>query len=180
MGFAAAVGAGLLGIALVIVSILKPESNVWPPPRVGSIQWIAVWGITITAFASIAVVGLRHWNAWELPGWIRWALGLPLVLSGNVLAWWGVGLMGVGNATGAMEGGLVRAGPYRFSRNPQYLGDLAILAGWVLLSASTSVLIAVIPATACFLLAPVPEERALRKKFGEEYERYREEVPRFL
>lgn len=119
-------------------------------------------------------------RAWDLPAWLRWGIGAPLIVVGNVLAWWGVATIGVRNATGAMEGDLARTGIYRYSRNPQYVGDIAILAGWVLLAASTQVLLATLPGIACFLLAPIPEERALSEKFGEAYEEYRENVPRFL
>lgn len=173
-------GAGVTALVLLLLSIRRPDLRIWPPPRVGSVQWILVWGLTIAAFGGIVAVGVLEWNAWGLSAWLRWGGGLPLIAGGNVLAWWGVKMVGVRNATGAMEGGLARDGLYRFTRNPQYLGDLAILAGWSVLAASTPGAVAVIPSILCFLVAPIPEERALLEKFGAEYERYREDVPRFL
>lgn len=176
----ASVVAGLAALLLLGISIRRPDLRIWPPGDVGSLQWLLVWGLTLTVFGGIVAVGVSEWNAWNLPAWLRWGIGAPLVAGGNVLAWWGVATIGIRNATGAMEGELVRTRLYRHTRNPQYLGDIAILVGWVLLAASTEVLLAALPGALCFVLAPIPEERALRKKFGEEYDRYREDVPRFL
>ncbi len=76
---------------------------------------------------------------------------------------------------------LVISGPYRYSRNPMYIGVLAMLAGEALLYLDLRLL--------CFLLAMVVvfnifilgyEERALGRQFGEEYARYCAAVPRWI
>jgi protein-S-isoprenylcysteine O-methyltransferase Ste14 len=76
---------------------------------------------------------------------------------------------------------LVIEGPYRVTRNPMYLGMLLVYAGvacwfglvWPLLLAP--VLIWVI---AVFVIRR--EERYLARKFGDEYQRYRAHVRRWL
>ena len=76
---------------------------------------------------------------------------------------------------------LVRSGPFRFTRNPMYLGLLTVLLGWaVWLGAPWSLLG---PAVFYFYIQRfqiVPEEGVLVGKFGEEYEHYRRAVRRWL
>jgi protein-S-isoprenylcysteine O-methyltransferase Ste14 len=76
---------------------------------------------------------------------------------------------------------LVRSGPFRLSRNPMYLGMLLILVGWAVLLAAPSSLIGPV-AFVIYIqrFQIVPEERVLAAKFGEEFERYRCEVRRWV
>ena len=76
---------------------------------------------------------------------------------------------------------LVTTGVYRVTRNPIYVGDLAILIGWGLyLSNPFAIVVA-------FLFVPYidrfqmrPEERALSELFGASYEDYRARVRRWI
>ena len=76
---------------------------------------------------------------------------------------------------------IVRAGPYRFSRNPMYLGMALLLFAWsVFLGnplAGLSVLLFVGYITR-FQIAP--EERVLLAKFGDPYAAYLSDVRRWL
>jgi protein-S-isoprenylcysteine O-methyltransferase Ste14 len=76
---------------------------------------------------------------------------------------------------------LVTAGPYRFTRNPMYLGMVSGLAGVVLLLGSVTPAL-VVPAFALLVqkLFIEPEERQLEEAFGEEYRRYEQRVRRWL
>jgi protein-S-isoprenylcysteine O-methyltransferase Ste14 len=76
---------------------------------------------------------------------------------------------------------LIVTGPYRYSRNPLYLGKLAINLGFALASGAL-VFMAVIPVWWAFLQwVVVPwEERALRRRFGKAYLRYLAETPRWV
>lgn len=79
---------------------------------------------------------------------------------------------------------LVTIGLYRYTRNPMYVAVLTILAGWALLldaGASRA------PATYTLFMAIVFhirvvafEEPALARLHGEEWERYKSDVPRWL
>ncbi|MCG8456937.1 MAG: isoprenylcysteine carboxylmethyltransferase family protein [Holophagales bacterium] len=76
---------------------------------------------------------------------------------------------------------LVVRGLYRYTRNPMYLGVLAVISGWALLYRSHQlVLYALGVATMFHLFIVLYEEPHLRKVFGEEYELYREITPRWL
>ena len=76
---------------------------------------------------------------------------------------------------------LVMQGPYRFVRNPMYVGAIVTLAGAALFYQSlwllgyTGVLFL---ASYCFVV--LYEEPTLRKTFGQEYETYCRQVNRWL
>jgi protein-S-isoprenylcysteine O-methyltransferase Ste14 len=76
---------------------------------------------------------------------------------------------------------LVRAGPYRFSRNPMYLGMLILYAA---LALAFGVLWAMALLPVVFLVLDrlvVPREEAyLERKFGDDYLTYRAQVRRWL
>jgi protein-S-isoprenylcysteine O-methyltransferase Ste14 len=77
--------------------------------------------------------------------------------------------------------GVIRSGPYAWTRNPLYLGNLIMVAG-VLLALNQPALLAIgVPLVAVYYRLIVgAEERALAAEFGEEYRKYLEEVPRFF
>jgi len=75
----------------------------------------------------------------------------------------------------------VPSGPYRFVRNPMYVGALLALSGYGLFARSPSVLGL---AAAAFLLAHVfvlvVEEPSLARRFGESYAAYRRATNRWI
>jgi len=76
---------------------------------------------------------------------------------------------------------LVRTGIFSKSRNPMYLGLLLILIGWaVWLGAMINVLVLILFVVVLTELQIKPEEAALRKLFGQEYEDYCQQVRRWL
>ncbi len=76
---------------------------------------------------------------------------------------------------------LVTNGPYRFSRNPIYISELAMTLGCSLLLRSPAIMMATpLLLLALTKLAVEPEERHLRAKFGAEFERFCAQTPRWL
>jgi protein-S-isoprenylcysteine O-methyltransferase Ste14 len=76
---------------------------------------------------------------------------------------------------------VVRTGPYRFSRNPMYVGVVAAIFGQALLYRSRPVFVYGACAALTFhLVVVLLEEPHLRKARGAGYETYLHNVPRWL
>lgn len=75
---------------------------------------------------------------------------------------------------------IVRAGPYRFSRNPIYVAFTLFqlgLAAWV---NSVALLVTLLPAIALVRVVIGREERYLEARFPADYPQYKREVRRWL
>jgi protein-S-isoprenylcysteine O-methyltransferase Ste14 len=108
----------------------------------------------------------------------------PLV-AGAVLLLWCVRefyVVGLGTlAPWAPPRRLVTTGPYRYSRNPMYLGVLLLLCGWATLFGSLTLAIyALVVALAFQLRVLLAEESWAARTFGRDWEAYRARVPRWL
>jgi protein-S-isoprenylcysteine O-methyltransferase Ste14 len=76
---------------------------------------------------------------------------------------------------------IVTSGIYRFSRNPIYVGLLAILAGWAIFLANVfSALLLPLFVIYMNLFQIIPEEKVLQAKFGDAYAQYLQSVRRWL
>jgi protein-S-isoprenylcysteine O-methyltransferase Ste14 len=76
---------------------------------------------------------------------------------------------------------LVTSGPYRFSRNPMYVGVITILVGWCLLWDSRALLIYLLGVVcAVYVRVRIAEEPWAERDFGAEWQAYRARVPRWL
>src|SRR5579862_5105186 len=72
-------------------------------------------------------------------------------------------------------------GPYRFMRNPMYMGYFTVLVGLGLcLRSLAMVLFAGVAFLVVHAFVVLAEEPGLRKRFGEEYESYCRAVPRWV
>lgn len=71
-------------------------------------------------------------------------------------------------------------GPYRFTRNPQYIGDMASLLGIALFVNSLLAMVLASVGICCFWLTLFTEEPWLRQRYGSEYEKYCGKVPSFF
>jgi protein-S-isoprenylcysteine O-methyltransferase Ste14 len=75
----------------------------------------------------------------------------------------------------------VAVGPYRFVRNPMYLGAALVLAGLGLIERSASVLLLSFGLLlAAHLFVILVEEPGLEERFGETYESYKRTVHRWI
>ncbi len=145
-----------------------------PPPAVTIAVAVIIWGISRLAPQV------------SLPLGVHWVLTLVLVAAGVACSVAGVlsfrGARTTLNPTKPEEASsLVRSGIYRFTRNPMYLGLSLILVAWAVFLSSAWGLLGV----AAFVLFMsrfqiAPEERALSRLFGSEFESYKARVRRWL
>ncbi len=76
---------------------------------------------------------------------------------------------------------VVRDGIYRYTRNPMYLGFVFVLIGWGFHLGQASALLMLIPFVVWLnFFQIIPEERALRRQFGSEFEQYCRVVRRWI
>ena len=76
---------------------------------------------------------------------------------------------------------LVTSGIFRITRNPPYLGLVALYLAIAVFANSLWALALIIPVVAVVNFAVIPrEERYLERKFGREYTDYRQRVRRWL
>jgi protein-S-isoprenylcysteine O-methyltransferase Ste14 len=141
----------------------------------------------VTLWTWVALALRRYDSSYSrdlLPAWSAPAGAAALCL-GAIRAMWCIGAFIVrGRGTPAPfdpPRKLVIAGPYRYIRNPMYVGGGLVLLGSGLVVESPSIVMFV-PAWWLFvnLLVLLYEEPVLRSKFGNEYEEYCRRTPRWL
>jgi protein-S-isoprenylcysteine O-methyltransferase Ste14 len=122
----------------------------------------------------------RTWDlgAFRHLGWIPIAMGAALY----VRCAWDFAVTGRGTpAPIDPPKELIARGPYRWVRNPMYLGVLSVVLGEALFfGAPVFVGLAAAGFTFFHLFVVLYEEPTLEASFGEAYARYRRTVPRWL
>lgn len=176
---AVTLGAEVLSAAAVGASIVFPRWRVWPPTHKSSRTGYLMWLLFGTSAAGMVALGIIDWGSLDLPLWTRWAIGVPMWSGGIVLASWAIVALGTASTSGG-ENGLNQEGPYRFSRNPQYVGFMMGLIGWALVTSSRLTLAGSLVGVIPLVFVPFAEEPWLAARYGTAYEEYRQAVPRFI
>ncbi len=160
-------------------SIRFPERRLWPPLRREGLLYRvnSVLGPSISA--ALILVSILGWNSLEIAPWLRFPVGGTLFALGAYFSLGGYFSLGVERTFG-FEGELLDSGPYRFSRNPQYVGAMLVMGGLGLLCNSAPGLATALLASVWWLILPFAEEPWLREKLGAPYEAYAARVPRYL
>ena len=112
-------------------------------------------------------------------------LGILFILIGSIIVGWTIYLFkmkGKGTPNPKLPPKtLIVIGPYKYSRNLMALGGFLTLIGEAVVYYSPSLLvIAILFGVIVYFNAMFVEEPELRKRFGEPYEGYFEQVPRFF
>jgi protein-S-isoprenylcysteine O-methyltransferase Ste14 len=157
--------------------MLTVLENKIPPPLVMAISAVAMWFIaanTNTAFLA------------SLSSSLYWALIFLIFIAALAI---GVGSMRsfkhaqttINPLKPESASNLVSTGIFQYTRNPMYISLTLMLCSWgvYLQSAWAWVLVPVfiIYITRCQI---IPEERAMQQLFGEEFEKYKMRVRRWL
>jgi protein-S-isoprenylcysteine O-methyltransferase Ste14 len=146
----------------------------FPPPFV----FLAASGVGVGLQRFVAPLRLG------LETSLRGALGGVIVCAGVALIAWAVGLFrrtGQDPAPWKPSPSMIANGPYRFTRNPMYVGMTLVQLGvgvavndlWIALLAPVALL-------GVHFIAVLPEEAYLSERFGGDYETYRAAVRRYL
>ena len=140
----------------------------------------------IAAFAAlmVAVTSMLPGLIWLVPGRLVIAVGMALI--GGAISLFGVVAFRRHHTTvnpmaPATATTIVSTGPYRFTRNPMYVGFILGLTGWaVFLSNIGSFLLVLGCALYLAQFQIKPEERELSKQFGKPFADYMASVRRWL
>ena len=165
--------------AAMLWSVAYPARRLWPPKRYTMATPILVWVPTFTLFGMLIVLGVMEWGSLPIPTWLRFGVGVPLIIAGNVVVWSEAAKFGVAQ-TGGAKGTLRTSGMYRYSRNPQYVADIAMIIGWIILSASADAALVGLAGIIVLITAPFAEEPWLKEQYGSAFEDYEAKVRRFL
>jgi len=122
----------------------------------------------------------------ELPVLINGAGGVLLIVGTGIHIWTGKllslrGLIGVPEIYKEMKGKIVTRGAFSLVRHPTYLAHTLMFTGVFLLTGVISVAVVALVDFIVVNLAIIPlEERELSDRFGDEYRRYKANVPKFF
>jgi protein-S-isoprenylcysteine O-methyltransferase Ste14 len=118
-----------------------------------------------------------------LPAWARW-LGAAVIAAGvGLLLSFELALRRAGTDPNPYRptSALATDGPYRFSRNPGYLGMALTYVGIALAAEAPWALVMLVPTTLVIRYGVIArEERYLEGLFGEEYLRYKRTTRRWI
>jgi protein-S-isoprenylcysteine O-methyltransferase Ste14 len=164
-----------LRLAIITVIVVL---GFWSP-------WIEAWGIGHRT-------SLLEWLALELSrlGLFRFTVATPVVIViataiaalGAVFRVWGTAWLGAGVANDLeMKAGFVMAGgPYRYVRNPLYLGTGLMIAAMSFAMPVSGAVFTLILIAAFQLRLILGEEAFLTARLGEPYRQYLRSVPRLF
>jgi protein-S-isoprenylcysteine O-methyltransferase Ste14 len=143
--------------------------------------WVSNIPVPEAYLAALAAAACLHLGVpWRmhLPTSLRWLIGSWLLAGGlSVVV---ATLRATGDVRLAHADRLVVTGPYARSRNPMYVGWSLLHLGAGVATDSAWVVVALLPAARSIHRTVTREEDRLRLRFGEDFERYRTTVPRYL
>jgi protein-S-isoprenylcysteine O-methyltransferase Ste14 len=137
------------------------------------------------AFLGLGILVSAWYPVHLLPPTLARMLGGVMLAGGIVLGpIWGIWTLRAAGTTirpDKPSTKLVTDGPYRFSRNPLYLALTITYAGIALIANSIWTLLLLVPVTLIMSRFVIRrEEDYLGRTFGEEYERYKANVRRWI
>jgi len=157
---------------------------------------LGFWAPWIEAFGSgpefARRVSLLEWLALALSrtGLVTFTAATTLVIvlasliaaKGAALRIWGTAYLGAFtvNHTDMHAGSVIAAGPYRYVRNPLYLGSWGVFAAMAFMMPPTGALFALVLVTLFQLRLILGEEAFLSAQLGTPYGAYMDAVPRLV
>lgn len=153
-------------------------------------RWLAAMGTAVFAViaqgAGVVLLpyAFTHWQ----PGTPPWpvvvrAIGVVLIAVGGIVVAWAFAQFAAEGAGIPIPGEpnsrrLTVGGPYRYVRNPLYVASVVAISGQgLLLCRSVLLVYAAAFLAITFFLVHLVEDPALARRFGQQFEDYRNQVP---
>ena len=169
----------ILYISIFVLTIRSAHFRFWPPPSHRSWQFFASWLAASLVAVGFLFLGLLDFDSFFLRLWWRFPVALGLFIVSFAIGTWSFLTVGLRTTIGLGDR-LITSGPYRYSRNPQYLGDSLSIIAYMIFTNSWMVWILGLLGVMLNILAPFTEEPWLDERFGSAYLQYKGEVPRFV
>jgi protein-S-isoprenylcysteine O-methyltransferase Ste14 len=156
------------------------------------IVYVGFWSPWIEGLGIGRRISLTEWLALEISrmGLLSFTAATPAVIVlgsliaavGAVLRVWGTAYLGSGTVNSPqMKADIVlAAGPYRYVRNPLYLGSWFMFAAMAFILPPTGALLTMVLLTVFLYRLILGEEAFLTAKLGEPYRAYLNTVPRLF
>ena len=135
------------------LSIFAPERRIWPPPQRKSWQFYVVWASLAGAFFLTILLAFLDWNSFIFWHWSRFLVGGLLMIFGYMTYYWARQHLGWKMMMG-LKGKFIATGIYQYTRNPMYIGDVALCIGFAFICNSFLIYVVVIVAVILFLCTP--------------------------
>ena len=139
---------------------------------------------TLVGFILIGLLGLWIDSSIRLQAILVWpynSLGTVPIIVGVALRFWASStIFNIGKGTPLYSRptkALVTTGPYRFIRNPLYLGGFIIYLGIIIVIPSLFFAVLGLLGLPIVYVGIVHEEKGLERRFGEDYRQYKRRVP---
>jgi len=158
----------------------------WPHPRPLRCRGVPRLRFPPFAYPILAILacGLLRWAGFAPDSPIQVAFGIAVLGLGVGVMAWAIAAQLRGHTSPnpyTQADALVTSGPYRWSRNPIYVGDLFVIAGAALALTQAWAVVFVLPSFLGLRRVVVHfEEPHLADRFGATYEGYRARTRRWL
>lgn len=171
--------ADFLLLLVIVVSISFPKFRIWPPPKKDAWQQWVSWTLFTIGMFGVPIIGILDFGSLGYGHWSRFLAGSLALIVGLGIDIWGTKTLTAQQSLGE-KGKIITEGPYRYTRNPQYVGFILMYIGIVLVTNSFMALDTGGFIILLFFLIPFSEEPWLRQQYGKSYEDYCKMVPRFV
>jgi len=160
-----------INVAIVVLGFWAPWIDVWGVGRhISLLEWLAL-ALSRTGRFSFALATS-----------VAIVLASLLAAAGVVFRVWGAAYLGPETVISPeMKGdSVIAAAPYRFVRNPLYLGLWFMIAAMSFIMPATGALVTMVLITLFLFRLILGEEAYLSAKLGEPYREYLRAVPRII
>ena len=138
---------------------------------------------TYRSYTPIPLAAVILYNAQLANAYVL--LGMALVILGESIRFWAVSYAGgITRTTKVGAATLCTAGPFAYTRNPLYIGNMLMYNGIVLIAGASNILTMLMLTWLFFIIQYLLiidlEEKTLTSLFGNTYINYKENVPRIF
>ncbi|WP_424832535.1 methyltransferase family protein [Ruegeria sp.] len=175
--FLAALGSALMLGGYLSMNLRQPRLGLWPSAS-GWRHHTAFGLFRLFCGATVVFALSEVWmNGWG--HWVRYAIGVPIMVLSFGITLWGYRFLGLDNTYCESEG-LVTGGMYAYSRNPQYVTSVLATVGLGIASGSWMTLALAAILFVIYFLFVLNEERWLLHGYGRAFQEYMQSTPRFV